>query len=365
MKVRPSTKIAIGFVTLLAAGYGGTKLYTAVRLGGVKLDPIPSEELCLVAISKEAKVKILSVNRMVQVVEASDEFRAGGSDTGGADTGSIKSRVPMKELLGILNGDASGATGLIFKLGKKDTSEEASEEAPLWSNVDAEKAIAGDPTLKAKLESDLGVGLDGKLPQKLNRTAFYHGIRLQVPVTFDIPNASGKPVKGFNTVPIKSRAMSTLYKELESKFLDAEALDRFYAEFLAKNGGTSKETPVELIQSLLKKGEGSEGYVKALNILKNSLIITNLKMIERASVEEVKNEKETSYDLTIHLTDEGAARLWKYSSEHPNTKIILVSKKVPIAAASIGSQLNSKELVIKQIADKTLVQEAVDLVKAR
>jgi hypothetical protein len=365
MKVRPSTKIAIGFAALLAVGFGGTKLYTQIKLSGVKLDPILSEDLCLVAISKEANVKILSVNRMVQVVEASDSFKAGGSDTGGSDSGSIKARVPMKELLGILDGDPSGTTGLLYKLGKKENSEEASESAPLWSTTDAEKAIAGDPVLKAKLENDLGVGLDGKLPTKLNRIAFYNGIRLQVPVTFDIPNASGKPVKGFNTVPLKSKAMSTLYKELESKFLDAEALDRFYADFVAKNEGSSKERPADLIKSLLSQGERGEGYAKSLNILKHSTVITNLKMIENASVEEVKTEKETSYDLTLQLTEEGAARVWKFSSEHPNTKIIVVSKKVPIAAATIGSQLNSKELVIKQIADKTLVQEAVDLVKSR
>ncbi len=363
MKLRPSTKIAIGFVALLAVGFGGNKLYTQVRLSGVKLDPISSDNLCLVAISPEAKVKILSVNRMVQVVEASDDFKGTGTDSGGANSGSIKARVPMKELLTILDGDPSGITGLIYKLGKKENAEEASDEAPLWSAADAEKALAGDPTLKAKLENDLNVSLDGTLPLKLNRTAFYHGIRLQVPVTFDVPNASGKPVQGFNTVPIKSRAMSTLYKELESKFLDDAALDRFYAEFVAKSDGKSQEDPATLIKSLLGQGQRGDGYTKALNILKNSLIITNRKMVESASVAEVATDKEKSYDLSIQLTDEGAQRLWKFSSEHPNTKIIVVSKRVPIAAATIGTQLNSKELVIKQIADKTLVQEAVDLVK--
>ncbi|MEI7576432.1 MAG: hypothetical protein WCK51_06030 [Armatimonadota bacterium] len=365
MRIRPSTKIALGFAALLAVGIGGSKLYTQIKLSGVKLDPIVAEDLCLVAISEEAKVKILSVNRMVQVVEASDDFKSGGNDSGGASSGSIKARVPMKELLGILDGDASGITGILYKLGKKENAEEVSEEAPLWTTDEAKKAISGDPVLKAKLENDLGVGIDGKLPSKLNRIAFYNGIRLQVPVTFDVPNASGKPVIGFNTVPVKSKAMSTLYKELESKFLDPQALDRFYQEFVAKNDGISKEKPAELIDNLLKQGERGEGYAKALNILKHSLVITNLKMIEKASVEEVKTEKETSYDLKLQLSEEGAARLWKYSSEHPNTKIIVVSKSVPIAAATVGSQLNSKELVIKQIADKTLVQEAVDLVKTR
>ncbi|OWU65787.1 MAG: hypothetical protein CBB60_002890 [Armatimonadetes bacterium Cent15-Ar3] len=366
MKVRPSTKIAIGFATLLAVGFGGSKLYTQLRLSGVKLDPILSEDFCLVAISEEAKVKILSVNRMVQIVEASDEFKSSGSGGGGgADSGSIKARVPMKELLAILDGDAEGTTGLLYKLAKKENTEEPSEEAPIWSTADAEKALAGDPVLKAKLESDLNVSLDGKLPAKLNRTAFYHGIRLKVPITFEISNASGKPVQGFNTVPLKSKAMSSLYKELESKFLDADALDRFYAEYVAKNEGKSAENPADLIKSLLASGAKGEGYRKAINILKHAQVITNRKMIESAEVTEVNSGKESSYDLSIHLTDEGAARLWKFSSEHPNTKIIVVSKKVPIAAATVGTQLNSKELVIKQIADKTLVQEAVDLVKSR
>jgi hypothetical protein len=365
MRIRPSTKIAIGFVTILAVGFGGSRLYTQVRLSGVKLEPISSENFCLVAISEEARVKILAVNRMVQVVEASDDFKAGGSDSGGSDSGSIKARVPMKELLGILDGDSSGITGLLYKLSKKENSEEPSEEAPIWSPADAAKAIAGDSVLKAKLENDLGIGLDGKLRTKLNRIAFYHGIRLQVPVTFDVPNASGKPVTGFNIMPFKSKAMSTLYKELESKFLDAEALDRYYADFVKKNEGVSKEDPSSLIKDIFEKGEAGEGYAKALNILKHSIVITNLKMVEKASFEEVKSEKETSYDLKIQLTDEGAARLWKFSAEHPNTKIIVVSKKIPIAAATVGTQLNSKELVIKQIADRTLIREAVELVNSR
>lgn len=366
MKVRSSTKIALGFVALVATAVGGSKLYTQMRLKGVELTPIPSQDFCLVAISEEAKVKILAVNHMVQVVEASDDFKSGGGGGGGgSESGSIKARIPMKEMLEILDGDGEGIQGMIYRLGKKENAEDISESAPLWSAEDLQKAIGGDPVLKAKLESNLNVSLDGKLAPKLDRTAFYHGIRIQVPTQFDVPNSSGKPVQGFTLVPIKSKAMSRLYKELESKFLDAAALDRFYAEFVKQSEGVSNEKPGELILNLLKKGNMSEAYAKSLNVLKHASVIVNRKMVESASVEEVASEKEKSYNLSIHLTDEGAQRLWKFSNEHPNTKIIVVSKKVPIAAASIGSQLNSKELVIKQIADKTLVQEAVDLLKTR
>jgi hypothetical protein len=79
---------------------------------------------------------------------------------------------------------------------------------------------------------------------------------------------------------------------------------------------------------------------------------------------EQSDGKVTTYDLKLKLSSEGKNRLWKFSSEG-GTQILVISKGVAIAAATIGTQLNSEELAIKQIADRRLVEEAVNLVHSK
>jgi hypothetical protein len=218
--------------------------------------------------------------------------------------------------------------------------------------------------LRAKLEFDLGVSLDGVPLAKLNPVALYHGIRIHTPVSLDVPNPTGKPVEGVSMHGFKSKFLTMFYKEIESKFYDKAGLESLYALKLKSFQPKDAENPKQGLETVSSKAKAEDRLIKGENIAQHTTIIVNHPMIESAKVEEVSNGKETTFNLSLTLTDEGANRLWKYSAEH-NDRIIVVCRNVPIAAASVGTQLSSKELVIKQIADRTLVEDAISLLKSR
>ena len=365
MKLRASTKIAIGFVALVGGGYAASKGYTQFKLRTVDMKPIEPGRFCLIAIGNGAGVKILTANRMVQVVEASSGFSGDSGQDGGTESGSIKGRIPVKELLAVLGGDAGAISGLLERIEKKDDSEAPSEDAPLWSANDLKKALDGDPALQKKLEADINATLDGEPMPALNTTAFYSGIRIECPVQLDIENASQKPLEGVSIKTYKTRFVTELYKKLESTFYDAKGLQDRYNLFIKEKGDAINESPRKNLSALLKSAQTETRYQKAMRVASNTKVIVGQPMVESASWSEEGADKDKTYTLKLKLTEEGANRLWKYSTEHPSDKIIVISKSVAIAAANVGTALNSRELVIKQIADRALVEEAVGLVESR
>ncbi len=364
MKLRASTKILFGFIGLVAIAYGGSVGYTKIRLTGVDLHPIPSSDLCLLAIGPNAGVKTIIANQMVQIVEASDKFGGGQSaDGGGAQEGSVKKRIPVRELVEVLGGDPESAQVFVKKLRAANEDNETVEEAPIWTKEDIQKALANDASLKAKLEHDLCVSLDGKPNPIINRLSFFYGIRVKVPITLKVPNALGAEIKTTNIVNFKPRFMTQFYKSMQEKFYSKEELQTYYTSYL-KEEKPEPQNLAETLDKVFKRAEGSEELAKAERIASNSTILVNQPMIEGVSMQEQTDGKVITYDLKIRLTPDGKNRLWKFSSEG-GTQILVISKGVAIAAAIIGTQLNSQELVIKQIADKRLVEEAVSLVKPK
>jgi hypothetical protein len=363
MKLRASTKILIGFIGLIGIAYGGSYGYTKMRLVGVDLHPVPSSDLCLLAIGPKAGVKIIIANQMVQVVEATDKFGAQESSGGGAESGSVKKRIPVKELVEVLGGDPDSAQTFVKKMRDFNEENETAEDSPIWSKEDLLKAMDGDPILKPKLERDLCVSSNGTPSPTLNRLTFFYGIRIKVGITLNVPNAKGTNIKTTDIVSFKPRFMSQFYKSMQTKFYDKTELQTYYSSFLRDE----KPEPQNLKETLTKvfsRIENSEELAKAVHIASNSTILVNQPMIEKISMEEQSDGRVTTYDLKIRLTNEGKNRLWKFSSEG-GTQLLVVSKGVAIAAAIIGTQLNSQELVIKQIADKRLVEDAVKLIEQK
>lgn len=365
MKLRASTKILIGFVGVVALVYGGNLAYTKFSLRTVNLDPIPSGDVCLLAINKDSGVTAIVANQMAQIVEVSNKF-GGSSDEssgGGQTQGSVKRRIPVLELVGILNGDEDSVSPFVKKMREASDDVDVSEDAPLWTMEDIEKAIAGDATLKTKLEQDLDMTLDGVPKATVNRTTFFNGIRVKVPINLDVPNAKGPTIKGYDIVNFKPRFMTQFYKSMREKFYDKEQLQQYYSAYL-KDSADTKEDIVSTLRSIFSRAKASEELQKVVQIGKNTKILVNRPMITGASMKEDSDGRESTYDLTIHLSPEGRSRLWKFSSEG-GTQLLVVSKGVAIAAATIGTQLNSDELVVKQIPNKTLVQDVVDQIQIK
>jgi hypothetical protein len=244
-----------------------------------------------------------------------------------------------------------------------DDENEAVDEAPIWTKEDILKALDGDPVLRPKLEHDLCVNHDGMPSPTLNRITFFYGIRVKVGIKLNVANAKGSSIDTSDIVSFKPRLMSQFYKSMQDKFYDKSQLQTYYSSYL-KDEKPEAQDLKDTFTKMFSRIEHSQELAKAEHIASNSTILVNQPMIENVSMEEQSDGKVTTYDLKIRLTPEGKDRLWKFSTEG-GTQILVVSKGVAFAAAVIGTQLNSQELVIKQIADRRLVEEAVNLIKSK
>lgn len=348
---------------LIGVGYGGNMAWTKFSLRNINLDPIPSGDVCLLAINKEAGVQIITANQMVQVVESTSKFGADVGNSGdGATSGAVKRRIPVRELIGVLNGESDAVPVFIKKMGNTGEDVDSSDDAPLWSKEDIEKAIQGDASLRSRLENDISMKIDGTPLPILNRSAFFNGIRVKVPISLDIPNAKGPKLDAYAIESFRPRFLAEFFKSMREKFYDKAQLQTYYKAYLDKE--KPQDQPLEAnISQIFKRSMTTEEVRKVTQISTHTHVLASQQMISSAEMKEDSEGKEKTYDLKIHLTPEGKNRLWKFSADG-GTQVIVVSKGVAIAAATIGTQLNSEELIIKQIANKSLVQEVVDLLQS-
>ncbi|MBI1334990.1 MAG: hypothetical protein JST12_05100 [Armatimonadetes bacterium] len=365
MKLRASTKILLGFVGIVGVAYGGNFAYTRLSLRNVNLDPIPSGDLCLIALGKASNVTDITANHMVQIIEGSSTFSGDSGDaSGGPQSGSVKKRIPVRELIGTLNGDPDSAQAFVRRMRDYDDENAAVADSPLWEKADIEKALKGDPVLKPKLENDINMSVDGKPGQILNRVAFFDGIRIKIPISISVPNAKGNVIQTSDIVVFKPRFITEFYKTMREKFYDKNQLQNYYTAYLKQHVDDKNENIGETFQAVFHKSETSEELAKVQRIASNTKVLVSQSMISEVKMAEDTEGKDPTYDLTIRLTPEGRNRLWKYSVESGH-RVIVVSKGVAIASATIGTSLNSEELVIKQIPDKGLVEEAVNIIQKK
>jgi hypothetical protein len=360
MKLRASTKIALSALLLGGVAYGGSKLYTIIRLQGVELTPVEPTDFCLVAIGKGAPVKVITANHIAQLVEVAGGLENQGSEGGGAESGAIKRRIPVKEMLGILAGDSDSVAPMIEKLRTTtDDDGSISDETPVWTLADVEKALDGDVALKSRLENDLSTKVDGTPIRPLNLNAFYNGIAIKIPIELKVPNAKGATIKGFDIVSFRPRFMIAFYKSMREKFFDKQSIQNFYNQFLLQDQNAVYPSLKTLISGVKSSALNSEQKLKIEQIAGVSTILINRSNIVSAEMMEDKSGKEPTYDMKLRLDASGQKRLWKFSSGG-GEKLLVISKGVPIASATLGSELNGEELVIKQIAERKLVVEAIE-----
>lgn len=360
MKLRPTTKIALGFGIVVIGSYLGNDLYSRFQLRQVKLNPIESTDFCLMAINKkEAGVQVLIANRMAQLVETEGGLENTGSSEGGAQSGSIKLRIPIKELLQTLNGDPTGIDYFASRLSDVGNDNVQNlDEAKVWKSGDIEKAISGDAALRKQLETDLNCTLDGRLLDKVNIEAVQLGIRLAVPVRLNVPNVKGDRLDGVRFVPFKVRQIVGFSKSIEEKFYTKETLQNLYQQFKAETRET--EDVASTLQQVIAGVQRSREIGKIEQIAKNSLIVVNRAMIQDASFSETSVGTNRTFNMKLKFNDEAVKRLWKFSHEGGGS-LLVISNGVPIAAADVATVLNSSELEINKIADEKLCKNAVEL----
>ena len=368
-KVRGSTKLLVAAVAVAVGGYYGQRALSRQMTKGVHFAPPAPGRVNLVGINPGAGYRIIIANDVAQLVQTQGGFEGKESASGGATEGSIKKRVPMKELLGVLRGDGSMLGPFVMKMNDKWEKEDWPSIRVDWQKADLYRALAGDPKTKARLERDLNVRLDGTPMVPLRRNALENGIFVHAPVEITV-RIDGKPtvVRGETVQPYKPSLILATEGRLKDKSnLDNAAIAGYYAEEArrALEKPSAREDVAQSLRNIVSK-ETMEGMLAIpRHLLSSATVVLNERSIDDASYRSYKTgDGHTLCDLTVDLNDEGRQRLWKFSQDRVGDQILLVADDVAIAAPRIEHELALSELTVTQMPDEVLVREAVDSVRA-
>ncbi len=363
MKLRSSTKIAIGFTVIVAGSVYGYQYAMRQVIMGQHFAPIKPGTVNMVGINAGAGFKILVVNQMAQLVQASDKFGSTSSDDSGATEGSIKKHIPIREMLEVLKGNNKSLGSFIMKVNDRDENDSWPPVRVVWTAERLRKALDGDKVEEAKLVHDLNMNLDGKPLPGLIRSSMENGIIIDKPVPVMVEIA-GKPtqVVGRFQEPYKPMMLQTVEKRYADKQVNIDTIRGYYGEEAkaALENPKSRENIRQSLETRLSKGNAQELANYPQHILESAQVVINDSLIDSASYRSVDTTNGKVYEITIQLTDEGRRRLWRFSEDRIGTQIMLIKDGIAFAAPKINHELAQGELTITQMQDERLVQDVVN-----
>ncbi|MDX2066107.1 MAG: hypothetical protein SFX74_10220 [Fimbriimonadaceae bacterium] len=370
MKLRTSTKMAIGFVVLVA---GGTFLYNTVSdamIMGEKFTPIKPGEVNIVGVDLGNSYRIITANYMAQLVQASSDFEGKDSESGGVTEGAIKKRIPVKELLQSLQGNQKALGAFVMSLNGMNEDDTWPTERVIWTAARLQKALDGDPKSVAELERDLNIRLDGTPLPRLNFDAMENGIIVESPVTVKV-NIDGveTDVTGMVQEPYRPRIMKTVENRLKDKGnITREMQAGYYAEEAKRilDEPKGREIVRDALARLIDKKLAAERAVVPQRVLRSATVVVSDRFITGAKFREYPGpDGKPMYDMTITLTEEGRRRLWQFSKKRVGNQLLITAGGIPVAAPKIRHELAQSELTITQMLDQNLVQDAVNSINAK
>ena len=363
-KIRSSTKIAVGFVLLIAIGWFCYTKVTDWMIMGQKFPPIVPGRVNIVGVNTGAGYRIIVSNELAQLVITQGGFGANESDDESSSDSAIKKRIPIREMLQTLQGDPKALGEFVMIM--NDLSEnDLPPVRVIWTKDNLEKAFHGNPTLKAKLEKDLNMKLNGIPLPSLRVASLENGIVLQIPVTVTV-DINGKPTPVTGQVlqaflPRMMKAVQALYAT------DPRADNNVKAGYYAQEAKKELASPIHQdlekdIESMLDQGPT---YVQTPeHILKSAFIVLNENYIQKASYSNYKtNDGKPMHDLSIDLNDEGRRRLWQFSKTRVGEQLLLVSDGIAIAAPRISQPLMGGNIQITQMPDQTILDDFMTTLK--
>ena len=195
-----------------------------------------------------------------------------------------------------------------------------------------------------------------------------NGIFVHAPIELTV-NIDGvdRVVHGETVEPYKPN----LIKAVEAKYADKaditkEMIAGYYAEEVenARDKPSTRENVAKSLQRMYSKQTMDTRLETPRKLLKNATVVLNEGYIEDASFKTKKtSEGKTFCDLTVHLSDEGRRRLWKFSKNRVGSQILLIADDVAIAAPRIEHELALSEFTINNMPDQVLVEEAIKSIK--
>ncbi len=367
MRVRASNQIAIGFVLLMAGVYGGYRVVTARLIDSAVFPEIKPGRINLVGIDTGAGYRIIVSNQMAQLVESLSAEALEAGDQESEEEGA-KRRVPLKELLQVLQGKGEALGPFVTAMNDELRQQQlpSNLEELSWTPEQVQLALGGDAALKAKLERQLNIGLDGTPPEHVSLSAVFDGIYLKVPVSLSVPVA-GQPttVEGHIYTAYKARFVAQIEMKVGENAEDVNFVRGAYAEERARYLGPTG-TREDIRQSLLDRvspASVEKFLVNPQRVLSKAKVVVNDGFLEKAAMQEVPaSDGKKRYDVTLDLSDEGRRRLWQYSRRNVGSQLLLVADGAAVAAPRIQHELAAGDVTIKQLPDETLATDLVDAV---
>lgn len=377
MKLRTPALVLI-LVAIGAAGYGGWTLYGEMQLRNTKLDPVAPGQVNLIAMNPGAGYRIIVSNQVAHLAELSDSSgtRDDRDESGAADSDIVgRRRLPIRELLGALRGEADALGKLVMALNDIDENDFPPNRV-IWDQADVEKALAGDPVLKARLEQDLHTHLDGKPLNSFNLPALLDGIVLRIPLKMEITvNGERKMVETTILEPFMTRFATQAGKRITAKFQPSEAaILALYREEAAKVLGQAKDAngaaiPANIedvansLRSRFSDARREELLQKPKRVLDNAFVVITDEFVTGGnSSQQMGANRIPVTDIRLNLSEEGRLRLWKYSRQKPGFQLLFVVNGVAIAAPRIRTELAQREVTIRGVGDPDLAADAVDTI---
>lgn len=371
---RASTKIVIGFVLLVALAWVGKWAYTRYSIGNKTFPPLAPGRVNLVGVdTSKGGYRIVVANGIAQLVISTQEegLHEAGSDNSDSDTGSDdsskKKRIPLKEMIQALEGNSAAIDPFVRKL-NDITDEDLPSVVVNWTADDIRKAISkpGDPALRAKLEKDLNVHLDGTPLKEFYPRNFQRGIVILLPASLSVPTAQGRRVI---TGQVQFPFESLLMKALEERVQDiANLTDQSLAGYYGEVSQTFLKDPMkrenlaEVLDNAISERHTQQLTALPQKMMESIEILANESLITHASYSPEDTPKGKVFNMNVDLVPEGRDRLWKYSTgaSKVGSQLLLVVNGVAIAAPKIGTELAQTNLTISNLPDESLVREAVD-----
>jgi len=367
MPMRKSTKIALGFALIAGGGYYGYQFISDQMIMNQKFVPLAPSDVNLVGVDTGAGYRIIVANYIAQLVETSGGFEGNDSDTGGATEGAIKKRVPIREMLNTLKGDAKALGPFVMTLNEMNENDNWPTTRVMWKAEDLQKALDGDAALRKKLESDLNMRLDGTPLSTLNFNSLENGIVIDSPVRVTV-NIEGKETEVVGRVlepyrPRMIRAVEETYKEKGNVTREMQA--GYYQQEAQRvlEDPSQRENIAESLKGRIAPKLAEDRAVAASKLLRSADIVVSDKFITGASYHTYKGpDGKPLSDLKIKLNDEGRRRVWQFSKKRVGDQLLLTVNGIPIAAPRIRHELAQSELTITQMQDRNLVEDAVNMI---
>jgi hypothetical protein len=377
VKKYSSIKIAVGFVLLVGIVYFGYQLIAARLVDSKHFPDIAPGKVTLLGIRPGLGYKIVVSNEIAQLVQGNSQLAAGdmsASDDVGEGDSSDKRRIPLKETLQSLQGNAEALGILITTM--DDDLRKAKENIPpqpvIWNAEDVQKALDGDKALTDKLEHDMNVKLDGTPTDYITRNGLYKGIVLRIPVPVKVRvGATDTVLTGHVLMPYRASFTKRVEKALQEKgglSPSDEMIKGYYLEEVTnlKDKPGNREKISDVLKQNISSDTVQEYAEAAERVLAHSQVVLNDSHVDGSTMDQFEGPRgKPIYNLNLSLTEEGRERLWQYSRHNVGNQLLLICNGIAIAAPTIRHELAQSTITVTQMSDPGLVQEAMDVINSK